>query len=148
MSTIKQLFWNVPPYYTVILEGSRVYVRSYSAQSKGNLLSRFFNADGYLCVKMHDRRTFLHRLVAEHFLGPKPYLLVTNHKDGDKQNNAPDNLEYTTIAGNIAHSIAHGLHVCCDPTRMPTYKDGRCKNRVEYKKNWRRQRRTAGLPVT
>ena len=148
MSAIKRLFWDIEPYYRVILEGPRAYVQSFSKHAKGKLLSRFYTDDGYICVKMHNRRTPLHRLVADHFLGPKPDGMVVNHLDCNKENNARENLEYTTIAGNIAHSIIHGRHVCCDPTKMPTYKDGRCKDRVAYKKSWRQQRRLAGLPVT
>lgn len=37
------------------------------------------------------------------FIGPRPDGLETNHKDGDKSNNRPDNLEYVTKRENCRH---------------------------------------------
>src|SRR5574344_771049 len=61
----------------------------------------------------------VHRLVAYHFVHsiPKDLLdqglskknLVVNHLDGNKLNNRWDNLEWTTIRGNIEHASINGL---------------------------------------
>ena len=50
----------------------------------------------------------VHRLMAFSFLGPPPTPKHTcvNHKDGNKSNNALENLEWTTQAENIAHYFA------------------------------------------
>ena len=44
-----------------------------------------------------------HRLIAQTFLGKIPKGLEVNHKDGDKHNNLPSNLEYMTRQQNITH---------------------------------------------
>ena len=58
---------------------------------------------------------YVHRLVASAFhTVPEEVLKVTdhpevNHKDGNKDNNDKDNLEWTTPKKNIRHSIDNGL---------------------------------------
>ena len=55
----------------------------------------------------------VHRLVAYHFVRvPKDLVdrtLVVNHLDGNKLNNRWDNLEWTTIKGNLTHASINGL---------------------------------------
>jgi len=56
-------------------------------------------------VKIHlDKFYALHRLVAEHFLdNPHNYTQV-NHIDGDRYNNAADNLEWCSASMNVLHA--------------------------------------------
>lgn len=53
----------------------------------------------------------IHRLIAEHFIpneDPEVYTIV-NHKDGNKQNYAIDNLEWVTPSENTQHAVRIGL---------------------------------------
>lgn len=51
----------------------------------------------------------VHKLVALAFVGPRPDSYVVNHKDGDKLNNRPENLEYCTNDDNMRHASETGL---------------------------------------
>lgn len=74
---------------------------------------------GYLCIKTAKKRLdgkyrttsfYIHHLVAEAFLGPRPIGNEINHKDGNKQNNCRDNLEYVTPLENRLHAKRMGLN--------------------------------------
>jgi hypothetical protein len=56
---------------------------------------------------------YIHRLIAKQFLNvPDNHAeLWVNHKDGNKSNNVPENLEWTTISENILHAVRTGLRV-------------------------------------
>jgi hypothetical protein len=56
------------------------------------------------------RSITVHKLVARAFIGPRPYGLQINHRDGKKWNNRVDNLEYITCAENIRHAVRLGLN--------------------------------------
>jgi hypothetical protein len=66
------------------------------------------NHHGYLnvslCVKCVGRSFFVHRLVAESFIGPRPDGATINHKNGNKQDNRLANLEYLSHQQNIDHA--------------------------------------------
>lgn len=47
---------------------------------------------------------YVHRLVAEAFLQKPDYKCEVNHKDGCKQNNAVQNLEWLTRSKNVSHA--------------------------------------------
>lgn len=72
------------------------------------------SACGYylrLAMSLPGRRTVsvsAHRLVYEVMVGPIPDGSEINHKDLNKQNNAPSNLEAVSPSQNISHSYAHG----------------------------------------
>lgn len=64
------------------------------------------------------RKTQLvHRLVANAFLGSPPTKdrIFINHKDGDKGNNAVENLEYVTPAENVRHGLSRAGRTARQP---------------------------------
>jgi hypothetical protein len=62
-----------------------------------------------LCMRGIKRCTYVHHLVAEAFIGPRPDGCEINHIDTDRRNNRADNLEYLTDAAHKRHSVEHGL---------------------------------------
>lgn len=86
--------------------------------TSGNRLGGHTSTQGYLRVTINLELWNVHRLVAYAFcpipqdLLDKGYTyeqLVINHKDGNKQNNVPENLEWCTIEQNTRHAIETGL---------------------------------------
>ena len=71
---------------------------------------------GYLstCITDHEgtkRKRFVHHLVAEAFIGEMPEdCNQINHKDCDKTNNRPENLEWCDGKKNQRHSFKNGTH--------------------------------------
>lgn len=70
------------------------------------------NNIGYKRVILYapvKKRFFVHRLVAYHFVDGYRDDLVVNHKDGNKQNNNFENLEWVTRSENDLHAFRLGL---------------------------------------
>lgn len=79
-----------------------------------NKILKEFVSHGYAKVSLKDRAYFLHRIIAfVHCSGFKEGLTV-NHKDGNKLNNYPSNLEWITVGDNIRHAFETGLHGVSD----------------------------------
>jgi len=64
--------------------------------------------NGYLRITLHrdmlKKEFAVHRLVMAAFVGPLPFGHEVNHKNGEKQDNRLENLEYITHSGNKLHS--------------------------------------------
>lgn len=75
------------------------------------ILSGSLHNDGYIFVNLNGKQISLHRVVAQVFLkNPDPESKKeVNHKDGNKQNNCVDNLEWVTSSENQIHAIRTGL---------------------------------------
>lgn len=66
---------------------------------------------GYLTVLLvgsERRLRFVHHLVLEAFVGPRPAQQECRHKDGNVTNNTVDNLAWSTHAENLADKVLHG----------------------------------------
>ncbi|WP_422383255.1 NUMOD4 domain-containing protein [Roseibium album] len=83
---------------------------------KGKVLSCGAGKNGYPVVVLYrsDKREThtVHRLVAQHFIGPCPLGWQVAHNDGNRGNARLDNLRYDTVAGNASDKVMHGTQTC------------------------------------
>lgn len=81
---------------------------------RGNPIQGKITWDGYREVVLSNgkqrRSVRVHRLVMEAFEGVCPNDVQVNHIDGNKLNNAYENLEYVTVTENNHHAYRTGLH--------------------------------------
>lgn len=64
---------------------------------------------GYLVTRFRYATLFVHRIVYAALLGQLVEGMEINHKNGDKQDNRPENLELVTNRDNQRHAVRHGL---------------------------------------
>ena len=69
-----------------------------SAAGQQGYLTAQLSVDGY------KSRRYIHRMVLETFVCPRPRELVCNHKDGNILNNHVSNLEWITQGDNVLHA--------------------------------------------
>jgi len=81
----------------------------------GTMIKMQLNSNGYKRVRIYNdtkreyKQCLVHRLVAFAFvpsIEDKPHV---NHKDGDKKNNAVDNLEWCCRSENMQHAYDTGI---------------------------------------
>lgn len=77
---------------------------------KGKDIKKMTNACGYYCVDVVKKNMLVHRLVALNFIPNPNNYKVINHKDGNKQNNNVNNLEWCTHKQNSIHASKHNLY--------------------------------------
>ena len=95
-------------FYEVSTQGNLRRAKPGIATFIGRLVLPMASATGYMQVQLggdEKRRAYVHHLVMEAFVGRRPDGMVVNHKDGNKQNNALENLEYITPTANSHHAI-------------------------------------------
>lgn len=98
-----------------IKEFENYYINEYGevfSDKSGKLvkLKPYKCRNGYMSIRLlaEDGKRphkLIHRLVAEAFIPNEQSLPEVNHKDGNKQNNHKDNLEWSSRKMNIHHSI-------------------------------------------
>lgn len=80
---------------------------------RGRVLSPWKDSGGYLVVYLcgEGRREAMnvHRLIADAFCEASDGREFINHKNGDKCDNRPENLEWCTRSENINHALDTGL---------------------------------------
>ena len=105
------MIWkNIPNYeglYMVSDDGKIKGLKS------GKELKYSYTYNGYRKVKLYcdsQGKTFMvHRLVASAFIPNVQNKPQVNHIDGNKENNAVENLEWVTQSENLSHAVKTGL---------------------------------------
>jgi len=82
---------------------------------KGKVLSAGLSKrGGYPLVSLYtqgkNQSHYVHSLVAETFIGPRPDGTEVCHNDGNPTNNHVDNLRYGTSSDNELDKVRHGTH--------------------------------------
>ncbi|WP_073837480.1 NUMOD4 motif-containing HNH endonuclease [Micromonospora sp. CB01531] len=82
----------------------------YRAKHPRILTQRLTGVKGHerWAVRLENRVTTVHRLVLLAFVGSPPGGQVGCHNDGNRDNNALDNLRWDTQRANAADQVAHG----------------------------------------
>jgi len=82
--------------------------------TSGRILCLSISGPGYQQVSLFAqgrlKKTYVHHLVAEAFIGPRPEGYEIRHLDGDRLNNTLANLRYGVHSENELDKVRHGTH--------------------------------------
>lgn len=115
---------------TMVIRFACSYVASDGQHRNLGIRSYQFSimGSGYLCCSSRS----LHRLVAETFLDTWNPDLVVNHKDGNKQNNAVENLEMVTCKENTHHFLTNDCFIEAREQWKQNIRDGLAEHYSQY----------------
>lgn len=85
------------------------FIKCNAHQNVPRELKQRISRKGYVKCKLGGKLVSVHRLVAEAFIENPYNKAQVNHKDGNKQNNHVDNLEWATNIENQLHANKIGL---------------------------------------
>jgi len=104
--------WRLIPGYSLYEASNRGRIRTYRTQR----IRTPVNLRGYLCMQLKDdnrklRTRGVHCFIAETFLGVRPPGKDTiNHKNFDRSDNRPENLEFMSSSENMKHARTAGRY--------------------------------------
>lgn len=90
----------------------------YAVSDQGEVLSRrafrtlapfVASRSGHLAVDLPIGRRYVHRLVLETFVGPRPEGMEACHNNGDPTDNRLGNLRWDTRSENVKDAVRHGV---------------------------------------
>lgn len=93
-----------------------------NVRSRRKVLAQFPDHSGRLMVKADGRSRYIHRMVGFAWVPKVPGKNHINHKDGNKLNNVPSNLEWCTNAENNRHAYDMGLKFMPSGEKNPNAK--------------------------
>ena len=99
-------------YWKTLEEDNRYQISNFGRVmgTRGKIISYQYHSNGYISTKIGGIRKSIHRLVAKTFV-PNPLLKPqVNHKNGIKDDNRVENLEWVTQSENLKHSYVIGTH--------------------------------------
>ena len=103
-------------------KGQTIYKDGRIANFSEKVLKKAYNKKGYevvyLSVGSVKHTKLVHRLVALSFIPNTENKATVNHKDLNKLNNTPDNLEWMTNKENMQHAFANGVYKERDKTTI------------------------------
>lgn len=119
--------WKDIPGYEKLYQANKYgQIRGIQRYKNGRILVEHKNSSGYsrVCLFKNGKRykPLVHKLIAITFIPNPENKPVINHKDGNKQNNCVDNLEWTTQSENVKHSYANGLQKPSDKQKYAVRK--------------------------
>lgn len=91
-----------------IVEFADGRVRRYPSSARATHKDGFGYEKVTLKSKGRQQRVLIHQAVAATWIGPRPAGLEVCHNDGNKLNNAVENLRYDTRKANHADAARHG----------------------------------------
>lgn len=84
--------------------------RGTQMRCRGKMLKLFINHNGYRFVRIKKRTRFVHALVLEAFVGPRPSGADTLHANDIRTDNRLENLSWGTRSQNMLDAVARGRH--------------------------------------
>ena len=100
------------------------------ARLKGRVRKPSSAGNGYCIVTLGRARPYIHSLVLEAFVGPRPPGHQAAHNDGNRLNNAVWNLRWATRAENEADKAKHGTRLT--GARTPNGRKTQCRRGHPY----------------
>lgn len=115
---MKEIWKDIPGYESLYQANNygeiKSFPRKYSIHKKPFIMKQRNNYKGYavvtLCKNGIQKNKIVHRLIAQTFIPNPNNLPQVNHKDGNKQNNNVNNLEWCDNSYNQLHANRMGLN--------------------------------------
>ena len=103
-------------FYEASSDGEIRSIRRQNPKNKrfmgGNIVKPILGSKGYYVVNLTKtgtrKQVFLHKLILEAFIGPRPQNLQACHNDGNRLNCNIENLRWDTASGNHKDKRKHG----------------------------------------
>lgn len=87
------------------------------------IMKTHINSCGYVYTRLTKNKigknVRIHRIVAMAFIENPEHKICVNHKDGNKENNRVDNLEWVSHSENMHHAFDNGLCVSWNKGKHP-----------------------------